>query len=130
MSGSPRRRPGDAAPRPLLTASISIKLPLFIGVLIAVVIAINTWGEYRTRVGADRAQAAARLTGVSNQFVDILEQERQEFTAHMAGLARAAGVRAALRTPAIHVPAVVADAMDRLRAISPTSIVELQDTSG
>ncbi len=126
MSVSPREQNVG----PISDASISVKLPLFIGALIALVIAINTWGDYSTRVSADGAQATARLTTVSNEFVDMLELSRQEYAAHMASLAQAASLREVLRTRPARLPTAATDALGKLRLISPTSIVELHDASG
>ncbi len=89
MSVTPHEPTAAAVQGPLLRTSISVKLPLFIGALIALVVAINTWGDYRTRVSADRAHAADRLTQVANEFADMLELSREEYTAHMASLAQA-----------------------------------------
>ncbi len=125
-----RDRPAEDGPGPLLRASISVKLPLFIGALIALVIGINTWGDYHTRVSADRAQATGRLANVANNFVEMLELSREEYAAHMVVMARSTALRRALRPVAPAPPAAVTDVLTRLQSISPTSTVQLRDSAG
>jgi len=56
---SPRRADADPpAGHPGLGLSIAYKLPLFIDVLVTVVIAVNTWGDYRSGVKSERVFAA------------------------------------------------------------------------
>ncbi|HEX8726908.1 MAG TPA: PAS domain S-box protein, partial [Gemmatimonadaceae bacterium] len=120
----------ETGSRPLIGGSISLKLPLFIGALIAVVIAINTWGTYRTRTAADREFAQARLAGAADEFVDLLDESRREYTAHMALTAQSPAVRAVIAGRPARVPPPVTDAMARLREISPGSAIELRDAAG
>jgi two-component system, cell cycle sensor histidine kinase and response regulator CckA len=110
--------------------SIAVSLPLFIGLVFALVIAINTWSDYRSEVAAARRQTTLRLSDVGNALVGTLERIREQPVPQLTAVAWSAPVRQALRGGSPRrSPALLAE-LRQQHAFSPTTMVEVRDTAG
>jgi two-component system, cell cycle sensor histidine kinase and response regulator CckA len=111
--------------------SIAVKLPLFIGGLIAVVIATNTWGDYRAGRQEARNQAALRLRDVAQEFVFVLGRMRVEVARQLDTLARDREIRRYLLSDArTRVPTPVRARLQQLETAPQFRVVELRDSAG
>ena len=86
--------------------SLGVKLPLFIGGLVALVIVVNTWSGFRVQRQTETAEAERRLTNVAAELVRELQT---------SSTARAAELQLAAQRPAIRAYlAALPAARDRL----------------
>ncbi len=113
--------------------SLGIKLPLFIGGLIALVIAVDTWGDYGNHLRVDRAAAGDRLSAVAVELVRSLQQSSASMATEMASAARAPALGDYLAAaPGRRAPLANAAMIPLLSMSAPfqTVAVELRDAGG
>ena len=130
-----RSRPVDEnsrPPSPRPGVSLGVKLPLFIGSLIALVVALNTWAEYRGHLRESRTTAVQRLNQVADEMAQSYQRTLTALGGQLSATAANPSLAAYLGAPAAggraHEPA-----MDALRVVSgaPQTIsVELWDSAG
>ena len=111
--------------------SIAVKLPLFIGGLVAAVIALNTWGDYRNGLVEARAEAAGRLRNVAREFAFSLERAQSSIAEELSALAREPTVArylAGRTSPSLQT--ALRDQLRRLETEPQLKAVELRDPEG
>jgi two-component system, cell cycle sensor histidine kinase and response regulator CckA len=134
MSGTPapsRSHADPPAPRPGL--SLGVKLPLFLAALMAVMIAAQTWTDYRHELSTARRQATIRLNQVADQMVQSLTQVRDELHDQMQRVAGDPAVVAFLAAPEARRGQLGEPALAELRTIGTPSqsiALELLDATG
>ena len=130
----PSSHPPPAGPRPSRTGdglSISVKLPLLIGLLLVVVTGIYSWAAYHELKRSTVAAGAGRLLAVTDQLARMLEGSGEQFRALVRGLAETPAVREYIANPReSRKPAVLAALKPTGPDTSEVMAVELRGIDG
>jgi signal transduction histidine kinase len=111
--------------------SISIKLPLLIGLLLVVVTGIYSWAAYHELKRSTMTAGAGRLQAVTDQLAQLLEVSGEQFRGIVRGLARSPAVREYLADPSESRKAAVLAALEPVgRDTEEVMAVELRGIDG
>jgi signal transduction histidine kinase len=80
---------------------ITIKLPVLIGGLLVVVIAIYSWAAYKAVQRSSAALATQRLVAVTNQLAAVLHESRNQLIKAVRQVADTAAIRAYAAQPSV-----------------------------
>ena len=91
----------DVARRSRRGVPFTIRLPVLIGGLLVVVIAIYSWAAYKAVQRSSAALATQRLVAVTNQLAAVLHESRNQLVKVARQVADTAAIRAYVAQPSV-----------------------------